>query len=567
MRRLVRQAGEQRLAWALLAVAMCASATWLLIAGNGLSFTNDDVFYYMQYVVHGWDVERSSGGLEYLLAPSNGHLQVGGKLVYRAVFETFGANYFVLRAIDVAGVMLCVGLFFALARKRVGPLVALVPCVSLLTLGFGWEALLWAFDMHTIYSLAFGLGALLALERGDRRGDLYACALLILSLAMIELGLAFAAGAAIAVLLAPRPAKRAWIFLVPLALYGCWWLWAQDFDQEAVELGNLSLVPITWADSLAAVLGSVFGLNPTGDGVPHPIVQPPAWASALAALAALGLAWRIALGRVPRTLWVFLGVVLAYWVLVAVGARPPDSSRYIFVGTLLTFLVAADALARRRIPARAALAALALVALAIPANAAKLDDGRDAHRADATTSRTEYAMLDLARGRVRPDYVAVEDPRVLAAGGTVFTSRPAGDYLAAADEFGALGFSLDRIRGETLELRQVADATLVGALAVRLRPADAPAEPGECPSSRDGTPASPVFFALPRGGALLGSISGRPVEVAVGRFGTGGPGQSLGRLEPGEWAELEIPPDRANDPWWAVVNGPVYVCDVGVSRR
>ena len=59
--------------------------------------------------------------------------------------------------------MACVALFFELARRRVGPMVALVPCLSLLFLGYAWESFLWAFDLHTIYALAFGLCALLAL--------------------------------------------------------------------------------------------------------------------------------------------------------------------------------------------------------------------------------------------------------------------------------------------------------------------------------------------------------------------------------------------------------------------
>lgn len=559
-------ADRTRLAWLVLAAAMCVSATWLMIAGDGLTFVNDDLFYYAQYLVHGTGDIRTSHGLEYFLAPSNGHLQVLGKLLYRAIFEVFGANYAVFRAFDIAGVMICVALFFELARRRVGALVALVPCISLLFLGYAWESFLWAFDLHTIYALALGLGAILALRREDRRGDIAACVLLTLSIAMIELGLAFALGIAISVLLRPDRLRRAWIFLVPVALYVAWWVWARHFDQPSIELANVKLIPITVANALVAIAGSVTGLNPTGAGVFQPLTGVTGWGSALAALALVALAWRISRGGVPRTLWIFLGAILAYWVLIALGGRAPDSSRYIFVGTLLVFLVAADALAGRRLPAAAVLFALAIVAFAIPPNVAKLYDGRGPQLNDATTSRVEYAMLDLVRGPIPPEYAPGKDKRVTDLGGSVFTPMPAGDYLEAADRFGHLGMPLGELRSQSLERREIADASLIGALGLALHPAAPPADPVACPSSLDGRPGHGVFFDLPQKiGALLGSRSRQPIEVALGRFGKGGPGVKVGKLEPGEWANLTLPADSAPDRWWVVVDGATYVCPPGTG--
>ena len=552
------------LAWLVLGAAMCVSATWLMIAGNGLSFTNDDLFYYAQYVVYGTsDIRPSGGGIEYFFAPSNGHLQLLGKVFYHSLFETFGANYAVFRAANVAGLMVCIGLFFELARRRVGPWVALVPCLSLLSLGYAWEAFIWAFDLHTTYALALGLGAILALQRGDRRGDIAACVLLTLSIAMIELGLAVAVGIAVSVLLRPDRWRRIWIFLIPVALYGCWWLWAAKFDQPAVELANVKLIPHTVTDALAAIAGSVFGLNPIGEGVFEPLTGVTGWGSALAALATVALVWRISRGGVPRTLWIFLAIVLAYWVLIAIGGRAPDSSRYIFAGTLLVFLVAADALAGARMPTVAVLAALAIVALAIPPNVAKLYDGRGPQLDDATNSRVEYAMLDLVEGPIPPEYAPGKDKRVTDLGGIVFTPMPAGDYLEAAERYGDLGMPLDELRGESQERREIADASLVGALGLELEPAAPPADPAACPSSLEGRPGSSVFFHPPRRGTLLGSRVERPIDVAVGRFGVGGPGLPLGELGQGKWAQVTFPPDAAPDRWWLVVDGPVYACPLG----
>ena len=181
----IRGIDERRLTWILLAVAMCVSATWLMIAGQGLTFSGDEIFYYARFVEdHG--MVAPGGGLEYFLAPHNGHLVVLGKLIYRGLFLTVGADYTVFRAVEVAGVLTCSGLFFVLARRRVGPWAALIPSVLLLFLGYAGESLLWPFNLHTILALAFGLGALLTLERNDRRGDLATSVLLVLSVATVE---------------------------------------------------------------------------------------------------------------------------------------------------------------------------------------------------------------------------------------------------------------------------------------------------------------------------------------------------------------------------------------------
>jgi hypothetical protein len=535
------------LAWLVLVAAMCVSATWMMIAGQGLTLTNDDLFYYAQYIVYGAsDIQPSSGGLEYFLAPSNGHLQVGGKLLYRGVFETIGADYTVLRALNVAGLMVCVGLFFELARRRIGPWAALVPCLSLLFLGYAWEAFIWAFDLHTTYSLAFGLAAILALRREDRRGDVAACVLLFLSIAMIELGLAVAIGIAVSVLLRPDRWRRTWIFLIPIALYCGWWLWAAKFNYPTIEWANVELIPRTVTDALAAIAGSVFGLNPTGEGVSEPLTGVTGWGSALAALAAVALIWRISRGGVPRTLWVFLAIVLAYWVLIALGGRAPDSSRYIFAGTLLVFLVAADALAGARLPTVAVLAALGVVALAIPPNVAKLYDGRGPQLGDSINSRLEYAMLDLVEGPISPQYAPGKDKRVTDRGGIVFTPMPAGDYLEAAERFGSLGMPLDELRGESQQRREVADASLVGALRLELEPAAPPVDPAACPSSLGRTARLPrrapdrgCGWALRRG--QRGGRGGRARGRRVGRALVASRRRSRPLVVRRRWPDLRLP--------------------------
>jgi hypothetical protein len=548
-----------RAAWAVLGAAMATSATWLLLSARNVTFAGDDIYYYAQYIVHGFATEPG-GGLEYFLAPHNGHLQAGGKVLYRLLLDLVGTNYTVFRAVEILGYLAAVGLFYALARRRLGSLVALAPGILLLFLGYAWEPMIWAFDMHTTYALVFGLAALLALERGDRRSDICAAGLLVLSLSMIELGLAFVVGVAVSVLMRPDRRQRAWIFVVPLALYAVWWIWARQFDQSSISLLNVHLIPQVLIEALASIAGSVTGLNPTGATVAPQQTTVTSAGVVLAILAILGLAARVRRGPVPRSLWVFLAVAVAYWITIALGGRPPDSSRYIFPGTVLVLLVAADALAGFRLPSWGAIAAFAIVALAIPPNIAKFYDGRRIQLNDAAATRSEYAMLELSRNHVDPGYTPGADPEVVKAGGGVTTSLPAGEYFRASAEFGPLGYSLARLREQPLTFRQVADVTSIDALGLGLRTAGPPARPSACFSILDASPQNAAYLPLPRAGALLGSRSSRPIEVRLSRFAKDGFGRGVGTLKPGSWAVLKASPDRAPERWRILLTGPTYVC-------
>lgn len=560
-------ARNDRIAWGVLAAAMAVSATWLLISGDKLSFASDDLTYYVHYVSHGIE-HVPTFGLEYLFAPSNGHLQVVGKIIYEVLFDLAGPNYFVFRAVNVAGVLLAVLLFFLLARKRVGPLPALIPCVSLLFLGFAWESLLWAFDMHTTYSLVFGLGTLLMLEREDRRGDVGACAFLILSIGLIELGLAFAVGTAIWVILRPRRWRRLWIFLIPLALYAVWWLWSRHFDQTTIFLTNVRLIPMTEMNALTAVSGSIFGVNPTGAGVTQSVTEITPGAAALAGILLAALVVRVARSAPPLSMWTFLGVVFFYWVLVALAARPPDSSRYILVGAVVVFLVAADALRGVQIRWPALVVACCVVALAIPPNVAKLYDGRVGQRNDGLVSRTEDGMMDLAKAHIRPDYEPGEDPRVTAVGGSVFTALVARDYLRAAREVGPIGFSPSEVAGQSPTLRKIADVALADALRIRLHRVSPPQDRGGCSLRRAAISGQGVEFALPRGGVLLAPPGNEAADVGIGRFGEPSePSLTLARVAPGTWASLRAPADSYPRPWRVYSDGPLDVCPLPLKPR
>ena len=72
------------------------------------------------------------------------------------------------------GHVACATAVFAFARRRVGD-AALLLAAPVVFLGAGWESVLEGFNAGITASLACGIAALLALDRGDRRGDRLAC--------------------------------------------------------------------------------------------------------------------------------------------------------------------------------------------------------------------------------------------------------------------------------------------------------------------------------------------------------------------------------------------------------
>lgn len=528
-------------------------------AARNTTFSGDDIYYYAHYVAHGV-VTEPRYGIDYFFAPHNGHLQVGGKLVYQLLFDLAGSNYAVFRAANTAGLLACVLLFFTLANRRVGPVLGLAASILLLFLGYAWEPLIWAFDLHTVYALALGLAALALLERNERRWDPLVCLLLVLSMSMIELGLAFVVGVAVSILLRPDRRSRLWIVLIPIALYTAWWVWARQFHQSSINLLNVHLIPIDFVNALGAIAGSLTGLNPTGQGAPPQVTTVTPAGVVLAGLAVIGLGLRVRRGGVPPTLWVFTAVLLSYWTTIALGGRQPDSSRYILAGSFLVLLIGFDALRGMRWRPGAVVALCVLIGLAIPPNVAKFYDGRRLQLNDAAASGSEYAMETLAYRYLDPDYVPSVDPKVYELGGGVNTQLPAKEYFRAAAENGPLAYSLDQVREQPLLFRQVADATLIGALGLKLSRTTEARPRNECVDIGQATPGNLAYFPLPVSGVEMKPLSPFPTEVTMARFAKDGSGVVVGRLRPGEGGTLKVPPDAARERWRVYVSRPVEAC-------
>jgi hypothetical protein len=548
-------------AWIALGIAMAASAALIHATADGESFGIDEMFYLGRLVEDsGRVVAFDSLSLEYLFGPYNGHLQFGGKLIYEATFALFGANYTAFVLVNIAALCASVGLVFELARRRVGPLAALSPCVLLLFLGFAREVLLWPFDVHTLAAIALGLGALLALEREDRRGDVLACVLITFSVFTIEVGLAIMVGIAVLVLLQPERLRRAWIFLLPAALYAAWWIWARKFDQEQSTLDptNVSLIAETVFHSAAAVLGALTGTNPV---IPATYITEVTWfGKALAVLATAAVLVRLRLGAIPQILWAWLATLLFYWVTMGAAARPAEGSRYVFFGAVAVLLVAAAAMSGR-VGNRVRAGVVILVLLSLPANVAQLRSGHDTdvlHR-DAAVSKAEFAMLELAGDRVDPEYVVSADPNVSAVGGGLFIGIPAGAYLSSVERNGSPAYSLAELREQPEELRKIADIALAGAIGLQPEAIRRPNDADRCEVVFPAPGSASASFALLPGKTLFSPAGEQPVTVGLRRFASVESG-SLEEVPAGAWRSLEIPADAAPEPWQALIDAPMRVC-------
>ena len=382
-----------RLSWVFLPLASVIAVVVILRLNRGTTFYFDELIWFS-------DLSRL-GGLDAILHPHNSHLIGTTRTVYLLTASVFGPDYLVFRLLGVASVVLCAFLFFALAKRRVGATVALVPSILLLFYGSAWQHVAGPIGFTVLLSAAGGLAALLAIERDDKRGDIWACLFLVFAIFTYTVGLPFLVGIAILVLLRPNRLRRMWIFLVPLALYAGWWLWASQFDQGREQLSNAGRVGTFFAESTANIVGAITGVNGVLDGRPNAL----GWI--LAALFVAALIWRISRGNVPTSLWASLGILLTYWLAAALadegsvqGAAEPAAVRLVYPATIGLLLVATDA-ARGLRPSRAGVGVVVAVgAFSLVMNVSLLRDGAEFLRGFGAAERVDLTMLELANGQL-----------------------------------------------------------------------------------------------------------------------------------------------------------------------
>ena len=213
----------ERLARTGLVVAMALSALTILLLGRHLTFWSDE----LDWLTFGNDFDPRN-----LLTPHGSHLMATNRVIYEGLPRIFGTDYLPFRIVGVACLQACAVLVFVLVKRRMGALVALAPAVVLLFFGSAQEMTLSPLGIPFTLSIAFGLAAFLAVERGDLRGDVAAIVLLTLAGLSHTFGTIIAVGVAVYLLVEPGSRRRIWVAAVPIALWIAWWLWARQFHQS-----------------------------------------------------------------------------------------------------------------------------------------------------------------------------------------------------------------------------------------------------------------------------------------------------------------------------------------------
>jgi hypothetical protein len=531
----------------LLLAAMAASAVILVVLGAKLTFILDD----WVYILYRRDLSADA-----FLLPANEHLVAGPVAVWKLILAGFGMSSPIpFRLVSTAIFMLGNWFLFVWIRRRLGGWPALLATVPVIFLGAAWEDLLWFSSISFLGGLTCGLGMLLALDRRDRSGDVLACAWLVGALLFSSLWAPFALGAAVDIALRHRERdwrRRAYVVLVPLALFGLWWLgWGHDAE-SSVSLANIAATPGYVADAFTAALAALLGLAIPTDGT-----NLPAWLRPLAvALAGLAI-WRASrLERIPRALWVVLAAGMAFWILAGFAVREgrsPWESRYQLPGVVFVLLVATELLRGIRLDRSLLAVAALVVAAAVVGNVRYLHDAYESYLRSTKIIRADLAAVEIARGTVEPDFVIDEE-----FGDTAYVNVDAGSYLSAADEDGSPAYTIDELQAAPLEARAAADKVLINALRPSLKPVS-PAAAGPSSLRCAKLPSDPdaPSLTMPPGGVTIRSRSRTSGSVELARFAAdnGYPIELPIEIAPDQAIAIMIPTDLSSVPWRLRVEG------------
>jgi hypothetical protein len=548
----INGAKERSIALALGALLVLTGA-WLMYESRGTTLWFDDWI---------WALEYDDNSLGDFIRPHNGHPTLVPVLVYRLLFATVGIDgSAAFRAVGIGGHLLVVTVLFVYTLRRAGAAVALVAAVLILFLGPGWQNIVWGLQIGWLTSIACGLGALLALDRRDRAGDIAACALIFVTIAASGPGIAIAAGLIVEIV-RTRGLRGAWIALVPFGLFAVWWLAYQD---SGAVRRTITLVPGFAADSAAATLSALAGLSGPLLGEE---TASPGWGRPLAVAVAALVVWRLwRMERVPTRVWTLLAILGAFWVLTGVqraGIGPAESSRYVYVGAVFAVALAVELVRDIVIPRRAWILVAAAVAVITVANVGDMRSGAAFLRDQGLLTRMGLAAVEIARPVVAPDQPVSGIP------GYPLVVVRAGEYFAVARDIGTPAATVDELAGAPENVRLRADEELAVMHGVTLRPSE-PTRSGTPPAvdavaggevtERDGcvefTPAA-AGPAEPRPSLELtvpsaGLVVTGEATVAVRRFADGFPADPIGRVAPGGSGLLAIRPDAAMQPWHARV--------------
>lgn len=522
--------------------AIVGSFTYLVANGTQLGFVYDD-----------WEllIRRPGWSPPSFLDPFHEHVIIAPALLYKVLQATYGMTsampYYVVAMIAFS---VAAALIFAFLRARVGEWLALAGILPVLFLGASSEDLLWAFQVGFLGSVAAGVGMLLALDRGDRRGDQVAAGLAILSIAFSSVGIPFALAAIVDVIVGPRPRRsRFFVALAPIAAYAIWWLgWGHQAGHH-VNLHNALHLPEYVFDAAGAGFAALFGQDVNSTSDPG---HPPVLFRVIAVIAAIGIAVKLRRERgLSRGLAVTLTIAFAFWVLAGLDrdfSRPPISNRYQYPSAVLILLVAGEALRGVRLPRVAVIAALAVATVAMVGGLSLLNRERPSWNRFAESTASVLAGVELAGTAARPDFfIRRED-----------IDATVRRYRDAVGRFGSPAYDETELFGLDGIYRTEADETMIEAIGLGLARADPRSTKAACRVVAAGSQISGVPVATRS--VVLTDRSARPVVVLLGRFSKE-PQVPIGVIHPRVERTLRLPRGASRRPWRVAVGaGRMAIC-------
>lgn len=534
--------------WTLGVISVLAAIV-ILREFRGLSFFYDE-----------WDFiqDRRGWGTSDFLEPHNEHLHLVPTIIFKLLFVVFGiGSYWPYAVVLVISHIVCAWVLFLLLQRWSTTDFALAAATVFLFLGAAWEILLWPFEMGVTLSLAAGLGALLFLDRGTRRADALACALLVASIASASLGIPFILGALIMIVLVRRPVlRRLYVVVLPLALYGLWYL---AYGEPTAKAENIREIPGFVANAAAGAASAIAGL-PLEFGRSIVIVL------AAILLAALARQWPGTVRLVSVT-----AIALIMWSLLALsrfGIAPPETSRYLYGGAALLLVIGAILLGRRSLASPALRVAIVVIVLAsLAPGLSNLARGSAAWRDGSAQVRAALGALELVPQRVPADFqpAPIWGPQLRAA-----------KYLAAAKALGSPAAAPEEIPAYPASARAAADTVLNAGGALAITPTTTSRAGGRPPQvaqvsgaivRQAGTPgclvATPtagataiVVVPLPASGMVVKAQdevrAQTHVDVRAQRFADLGPGDPIATTRPGDRPLLIRVDAGGNSPPWRV---------------
>lgn len=538
----------------LLGAALLASAVLLLTLTSGTTFFQDTWAYLL---------DRQDFSADAFLVPHNEHIVLIPVAIEKLLVEVFGMGSAVPERVVMVLILLTTAvLVFAYVRRRTDPWLALFAAVLLLFLGAAWPILLWPFEIALAGSVMAGVGMLLALERDDRRGDVAACALLVVSIGFSSLGLCFVAAAAVDIFLRRRTRglRRAYVAAVPLLLYAGWYVGWGHAAETHVTLDNILKSPVYVLDGFASSVDGLLGLTPFD--VSNQVE--PVWGRPIL----IGLIVLVIYGQIRKPgfslrLWPVAAVAASYWLLAAFNffpGREAVSSRYAYAGAVFVLLLAAELLRGVRISRGALWVGGVVTVAAVASNLVSLKMGADWFDEQAEFTRADLGAIEIARDTVDSGFTLV--PEI--AGTSSLPIVSAGKYFEAADAHGTPAYSPGELASAPEIARRQADIVLVHALPLSteqlMRTGLPPA--AECTRLAAGSGVSDVRLSP---GVVRISVSPGPeTAIRLRRFAVGEYPVQAEQTRGGTTTVLTIPRDTSTRPWRLEVDA---VQRVGVCQE